>query len=198
MKNVVIAFALALMPFAAHAEAIPGQKAPPFEVMDATGKMQKLADYSGKWVVLEWFNKDCPYVKKHYGSGNMQKLQAAYGAKNVQWLTVASSAKGKEGYLDSADMVKLVASNKSAAKAVLMDTAGTVGKAYGAKTTPHMFVIDPKGTIVYAGAIDNNDSSDPKVIPASKNYVAAALDAGLAGNKIEVATARPYGCGVKY
>ena len=191
------AFALAY-PTDAKAEAIPGQPAPTFEVKDATGKNVKLADLKGKWVVMEWFNKDCPYVKKHYGSGNMQKLQKTYTEKGVEWLTVISSAKGKQGNLSPADAVKLASANNSAAKAILLDESGTVGKAYGAKTTPHMYVINPEGKVVYAGGIDDNDSSDPKVIPQSKNFVVAALDQGMAGKPIEKASATPYGCSVKY
>ncbi|RYZ79518.1 MAG: redoxin domain-containing protein, partial [Proteobacteria bacterium] len=152
----------------------------------------------GKWVVLEWFNKDCPYVKKHYGSGNMQKLQAEYTGKGVTWLSVNSSAKGKQGYTEAAEAVTVAKENKSAASAVILDPSGTIGKAYGAKTTPHIFIIDPQGTTVYAGGIDDNDSSDPSVIPASKNFAKAALDEVLAGKKVTVATSRPYGCAVKY
>ncbi len=199
MKNILLIGLIALMPMAfAQAEAVPGKPAPAFEVKDANGKTVTLADTKGKWVVLEWYNKDCPYVKKHYESGNMQSLQKSYTGKNVVWYTVNSSAKGKQGHLSPADTLKNAASTKSLATAILLDESGTMGKAYGAKTTPHMYIIDPNGNIAYAGGIDDNDSSDPKVIAKSKNYVTAALDAGLASKKIEVASARPYGCSVKY
>lgn len=200
MKSLILSslFALSLNSSLALAAAEPGKPAPAFEVKDATGKTQKLADFGGKWVVLEWFNKDCPYVKKHYGSGNMQNLQKTYMAKGVTWLTVNSSAKGKQGYAEGPEALAIAKERNATPTAVLLDADGTVGQAYGAKTTPHMFIIDPKGNIAYAGAIDDNDSADPKVIANSKNLVAAALDAGLSGKKIEATSSRPYGCSVKY
>ncbi len=180
------------------ADAEVGKNAPDFKVKDANGKEQTLKGQAGKWTVLEWYNKDCPFVKKHYESGNMQKIQKTYGAKGVNWFTVISSAEGKQGYLASADALANAKTTGSGANAILIDAAGDMGKAYGAKTTPHMFVIDPKGKLAYAGAIDDNDSSSADVIPKSKNYVAAALDAGMAGKAIEVSNSKPYGCGVKY
>lgn len=185
-------------PILAQADAIPGQAAPLFEGKDAHGKTQKLSSYKGKWVVLEWFNKDCPYVKKHYDSGNMPKLQKEYTGKGVIWLTVLSSAKGKQGYTDGPEALKVAADKKSAASDLILDPTGTIGKAYGAKTTPHMFVINPEGKVIYAGAIDDNDSADPAVIAASKNYVRVALDEAMAGKPVTTATSRPYGCSVKY
>lgn len=190
--------ALMMLPVLAHAEAVVGQPAPAFNAKDANGKTETLSAYKGKWVVLEWFNKDCPYVKKHYGSGNMQSLQKEFTGKGVVWLSVLSSAKGKEGYTDATETLKIAAEKKSATTAEILDPTGVIGKAYGAKTTPHMFVIDPQGKVVYAGGIDDNDSSDPKVIASSKNYVRAALDEGMAGKPVTVSTSRPYGCGVKY
>ena len=186
------------MPAMVMADAVPGKPSPPFEVKDARGQVQKLSDYQGKWLVLEWFNKDCPYVRKHYGSGNMQGLQQRYATQGVAWLSVISSAPGKQGYVEPAEALDTVKTTKSAASQVLLDPSGTMGKAYGAKTTPHMFVIDPMGTVVYAGGIDDNDSANPAVIPTSKNYVSAALDAALAGQKVVTASARPYGCHVQY
>ncbi len=183
----------------AQASAVPGKPAPDFNVTDAQGNTHQLADYEGEWLVLEWFNKDCPFVKKHYGSGNMQELQRSYAAKGVKWLTVISSANGKQGYLEPADALKVAADHNHAASAsFLLDPEGTMGKAYDAKTTPHMFVINPEGVIVYAGAIDDNDSANPAVIPDSTNYVKAALDAAMAGNPVATATSRPYGCTIKY
>jgi peroxiredoxin len=193
-----IAAALLMAPLFVHAEAVVGKPAPAFDAKDANGKSQSLAANKGKWIVLEWFNKDCPYVKKHYNGGNMQKLQKDYTAKGVVWFSVLSSAKGKEGYTDAATTLKVAAEKKSAATATILDPSGVMGKAYGAKTSPHMFIINPEGNVVYAGAIDDNDSSDAAVIPKSKNYVSAALDEALAGKPVTVATSRPYGCSVKY
>jgi len=182
----------------ASADVKVGAPAPAFSEQDAQGQVQELKSLKGKWVVLEWTNKDCPYVKKHYESGNMQKLQKAYTAKGVTWLSVITSKKGKQGYLEPAEAAKNAKTVGSAASAILIDSDGSMGKAYGAKTTPHMFVINPEGNVVYAGAIDDNDSSDADVIPTSKNYVAAALDASLEGKPVQVASSKPYGCGVKY
>jgi Peroxiredoxin len=199
MKKFIVMSLLTLLSVSfANAEAIPGQSAPNFAAKDANGKPHALTDAKGKWLVLEWFNKDCPYVKKHYGSNNMQNLQKTYTGKGVIWYTVVSSAKGKQGHLTPAEALKVTAENKSAASALLIDEDGKIGKAYGAKTTPHMFVIDPNGMVVYAGGIDNNDSADPKTIASAKNYVSAALDQAMAGQKVETASARPYGCSVKY
>lgn len=184
---------------AAEEGAVPGKPAPAFEAKDAGGKTHRLADYKSKWLVLEWFNKDCPFVVKHYAkSGNMDKIRKAYAAKGVAWLTVCSSAEGKQGYVAPADAAKVAEEHKIAPSAFLLDASGVVGRAYGAKTTPHMFVINPEGVVVYAGAIDDNSSTDPAVIPGSQNYVAAALDAALAGKPIETASTKPYGCSVKY
>ena len=199
MKNMLLVGLMALAPITfAQAEAIPGKPAPAFEVKDAAGKNHTLADAKGKWLVLEWFNKDCPYVKKHYDSNNMQTLQKNYTGKNVVWYTVNSSAKGKQGNQTPAETLKTMNDKKASATAVLLDENGAMGKAYGAKTTPHMFVINPEGVVVYAGGIDDNDSADPKVIAGSKNYVTAALEAGMLGKKVEMASARAYGCSVKY
>jgi len=198
VTTAALAAALALSPALALAAAEPGKPAPAFGVKDAAGKEHKLADYDGKWLVLEWFNKDCPYVKKHYGSGNMQTLQKEVTGKDVAWLTVISSAEGKQGYLTPEQAVEVAKSSKSSADATLLDVDGTMGKAYGAKTTPHMFLINPKGQVVYAGAIDDNDSSDPSVIPDSKNYVRTAVESGLAGKDVEVTSSKAYGCSVKY
>lgn len=180
------------------ADAEVGKNAPDFKVKDATGKEHTLKGHAGHWTVLEWYNKDCPYVKKHYESGNMQKIQKGYTGKGAHWLTVISSAQGKQGYLAPTDAVSNFKSAGAGNTAVLIDEDGAMGKAYGAKTTPHMYVIDPKGKLVYAGAIDDNDSSSPDVIAKSKNYVAAALDAGMAGKAVEVSSSKPYGCSVKY
>lgn len=187
------------MPTAALAVAVPGQPAPDFKEQDATGIEHSLAKYRGSWLVLEWFNKDCPYVRKHYSSGNMQALQAKFTDLDVKWLTVISSAPGKQGYLEATDAQQQAeAHNLQASAAFLLDADGSMGKAYGAKTTPHMFIINPEGQVVYVGAIDDNDSANPAVIPKSRNYVDAALNEVLSGQPITTSSSRPYGCSVKY
>ena len=174
--------------------------APDFSVMDATGKTQNLSNYRGKWLVLEWYNKDCPFVKKHYGSKNMQGIQKEYAKKGVAWLSVISSAKGKQGYLEPKEAVTNAKTVASSATAILLDSDGKMGHTYDAKTTPHMFVINPQGSVVYAGAIDDNDSSDPESLKGATNFVKAALDAGMSpqAKAIEVKSHPPYGCSVKY
>lgn len=193
-----LVFTAALGSSLAFADAKVDAKAPDFKVTDAAGGTKSLADAAGKWLVLEWTNKDCPYVKKHYGAGNMQALQKKYVSKGVVWYTVNSGAKGKQGYLNAADTLAHAKEVGAASSAYLLDSDGKMGKAYGAKTTPHMYVIDPKGTLVYAGAIDDNDSSDPGIIPNSKNYVNEALSAAMEGKAITTKSSKPYGCGVKY
>lgn len=172
--------------------------APEFNVKDSAGKTHTLKDSKGKWIVLEWYNKDCPYVRKHYDVKNMQNLQKQYTGKGVVWYSVISSAKGKQGFLENAEVAPNVDKEGAKATAILIDADGAMGKAYGAKTTPHMYVINPEGKVVYAGAIDDNNSADSKVIPKSKNYVSAALDAGMAGKAIDKKATAAYGCSVKY
>ncbi|SHF52085.1 Peroxiredoxin [Microbulbifer donghaiensis] len=197
IRKILLPFLAA--PALALAAAIPGEPAPAFSEVDAEGKSHSLEDYKGQWLVIEWFNKDCPYVRKHYGSGNMQALQKKYTGQDVNWLTVISSAKGKQGYLEPAQAMAVAASHSLNTSApFLLDSDGSMGRAYGAKTTPHMFVINPEGKVVYAGAIDDNDSANPAVIPQSNNYVSAALDASLSGQAVAVASSRAYGCSVKY
>lgn len=175
-----------------------GKTAPDFTLTDLHGKARHLSDYRGKFVVLEWNNPDCPFVNKHYGSGNMQALQREYGKKGVVWLTINSSAKGKQGYYEPAALEKWLGSEKWAAQAYLRDTDGKVGRLYGAKTTPNMFVIDPKGTLIYAGAIDDKPSTKKADVATAKNYVRACLDAAMAGKTVAVHATVPYGCSVKY
>ena len=180
------------------AEVRPNTTAPDFTITDMNAKTHKLSDFKGKWVVMEWFNKDCPFVKKHYGSNNMQKLQKSYTDKGVIWLTVYSSAKGKQGYEEPKDALGTHKELKSHSSFLLADNDGAVGKLYGAVTTPHMFVIAPDSKVIYTGAIDDNSSSDPAVIAGSKNYVAQALDASMANKAVAIQNAKPYGCSVKY
>lgn len=177
-----------------------GKAAPDFTLKSAGTKDGeiKLSSFKGKVVVLEWLNHGCPFVRKHYDSGNMQALQTKYVSKNVIWLSVISSAEGKQGYVDAvgarADMVK----NKSGATNVLLDPTGKVGTLYGAKTTPHMYVIDKEGTLVYQGAIDDKPDTDKESVIGAKNYVSEALDLVLDGKKVTHATTKSYGCAVKY
>lgn len=187
-----------LAPAPALAAAEVGQPAPQFTLSDATGKSHALSAYQGKWVVLEWVNFDCPFVKKHYVSGNMQKLQKAATAKGVVWLSVNSSAAGKQGSFPAETVLSMMKERNAAPTAYLLDAEGAAGRAYGAKTTPHMFVIDPKGTLLYAGGIDDKPTTDVADVPGAKNYVQAALDEGLAGKPIATTSSTPYGCSVKY
>jgi peroxiredoxin len=172
--------------------------APDFSVQGMDGKTHKLSDFKGQFVVLEWWNKDCPYVKKHYESGNMQALQKEYTDKKVVWLSVLSSAPKKQGHLTADEAKKVMADAKASPTTVLLDSSGTVGRAYEAKTTPHMFIIDPKGTLVYMGGIDDKPSADKGSLTGAKNFVRMALDEALAGQPIKVASSKPYGCSVKY
>ncbi len=175
-----------------------GSAAPDFSLTDAKGKTHSLAQYKGKYVVLEWFNPECPFVKKHYGSGNMQKLQEEYTSKGVAWLTIDSNAPGTEGNLSADTASKVTTGWKTQQTALLLDPEGKAGRAYGAKNTPNMVVINPEGKIVYEGAIDSKATPNPADIPNSTNYVKVALDESLAGKPVTTSTTKPYGCSVKY
>jgi peroxiredoxin len=175
-----------------------GSAAPSFSATDSNGKTVSLADYKGKYVVLEWFNPECPFVKKHYGGGNMQKLQKNFTDKGVAWLTIDSNAPGKEGNLTAEQANKTMADWKVHSTALLLDPDGKVGKAYGAKNTPHMFIISPEGKVIYEGAIDSKASPNPDDIPSSTNYVKLALDEAMSGKTVTTPSSRPYGCSVKY
>jgi peroxiredoxin len=179
-------------------QAAVGAPAPGFTLRDAGGAERGLADFKGKWVVLEWVNFGCPFVKKHYGANNMQGLQAEYTGKGVAWLSICSSAPGKQGYFEGEELKKQIAEHRSAGTAYLVDPAGAVGRSYGAKTTPHIYVIDPAGVLVYAGGIDDIPSADPDDLPKARNYVRLVLDAVLAGKPAAVSSSPPYGCSVKY
>jgi len=175
-----------------------GSAAPAFSLPDTAGKTHSLADYKGKYVVLEWFNEGCPFVKKHYASGNMQKLQKEYTGKDVVWLSIASSAEGEQGHVTPESAKKTVADWKMDATKILLDHDGKVGKAYNAKTTPHMYVIDPEGKLVYQGAIDSKATANAADIDGSENYVKVALDNSRAGKPVQNSSTKPYGCSVKY
>ena len=190
--------ALLALSAAAIAEPVIGAPAPAFTAVDSNGKSHALADFKGKTVVLEWTNDGCPYVKKHYGAGNMQKLQQEITKAGGVWLSIISSAPGKQGYVDGAGANKLTASRGAAPSAVLLDPTGVVGKAYEAKTTPHMFVIDNTGVLRYMGAIDDQPSTDASTIESARNYVREAFNAVAAGRKVAETATDSYGCSVKY
>jgi peroxiredoxin len=175
-----------------------GQSAPDFTVADSSGQAVHLADLRGKLVVLEWTNHECPFVRKHYDSGNMQTLQKDATAAGAVWLTVVSSAPGKQGHVDARQADQLTRGRHAAPSRVLLDAAGTVGHAYDAKTTPHMFIVDPKGTLVYMGGIDSIASTDADDLTKARPYVKTALAETLAGKPVSEPVTRPYGCSIKY
>ena len=176
----------------------PGEEAPTFTLTDSKGTSQSLSDFRGKFVVLEWLNHDCPFVKKHYGSGNMQKLQKEYTAKGVVWLSIISSAPGKQGHRTGPQADADTKDKNASPTAVLLDPAGEVGQKYGAKTTPHMFVLDKEGKVIYAGAIDSINSTNPADVAKAENHIRQTLDAALAGKPVPTPSTKPYGCSVKY
>src|SRR3954454_7181906 len=183
--------------FAVDSPAV-GTNAPDFSVTDAKGKTQSVSQYKGKYVVLEWFNPECPFVKKHYGSGNMQKLQQEFTGKGIVWLTIDSSAPGLEGNLTADQANAKMAEWKTKQTALVLDPDGKAGRSYGAKNTPHMFVINPEGKIVYEGAIDSKATPNPADITSATNYVKVALEESLSGKTVSNANTKPYGCSVKY
>lgn len=197
------ALGLALLCFGSELSGQPGapsigQEAPEFTLLDTNGNEHSLTAYRGEWVVLEWLNYGCPYVRKFYDSGNMQALQEKYGELGVKWFAIVSSAPGKQGYYPPAEMNAQSSEIGNNALAVLLDADGTVGHMYDAKTTPHMFVINPDGELLYNGAIDDKPSSRASSLEGAHNYVAAALDEAMSGRPVTVPTSQPYGCSVKY
>ncbi len=175
-----------------------GQPAPDFSLTDLSGKTVKLADFKGKHVVLEWHNPACPFVVKHYDSGNMQSLQNKYDAKDTVWLTINSTNPSHQDYMAETKLKAYVADKKAAPDSYLMDADGKVGQTYLAKTTPHMYIINPAGMLVYAGAIDDKRGTNKDEIKAAKNFVVAALDESKVGKAVTTASTTPYGCSVKY
>ncbi len=175
-----------------------GSAAPDFKLTDISGKSRSLSEFKGKFVVLEWTNPDCPFVKKHYGSGNMQSLQKSWTGKDVVWLTIASSAEGKQGHYSAAEWKGILKEKGSAPTALLLDPDGKAGKAYGAKTTPHMFIINPQGMLVYKGAIDDKRSADTADIKGAQNFVELALTQAMSGEPVKFSSTQSYGCSVKY
>ena len=182
----------------AHAAPAVGQKAPDFVAVDTRGVQHQLSDFAGKYVVLEWTNPGCPFVRKHYGSGNMPATQKAATARGVVWLAINSTERAASDYLQPAALDSWMKTQSAAPTAVLMDVDGTIGQAYGARTTPHLFIIDPKGTLVYAGGIDSVPSARPDDIKVATNYVSQALGEAFGGQPISAAATRPYGCSIKY
>lgn len=180
------------------AEVTIGNSAPDFSLLDTNGKTQSLKDFKGKFVVLEWVNFGCPFVKKHYDSGNMQALQKEFGAKGVVWLTICSTNKDHKDYRDGAQTNQMLSQKKAEPTAYLLDPDGNVGRLYGAKATPTMFVIDKSGKIVYGGAIDDKAGVSQDEVKTARNYVREALNSAMAGKKIEMASSKAYGCSVKY
>ena len=172
--------------------------APNFKLVDSNGKEHSLSDYSGKLVVLEWINYECPFVKKHYNSKNMQTLQEKYTKEGVIWLTICSSAESKQGNFTNDEINSRSKKHNAKITAYLVDKDGKVGKMYGAKTTPHMYIINKDGKLVYAGGIDDKASTDLEDIKGAKDYVSLALDELLAGKNVSVQSSKPYGCSVKY
>jgi peroxiredoxin len=175
-----------------------GEPAPNFTAVDSNGKTHKLSDYRGKVVVLEWHNQGCPYTRKHYESGNMQRLQKEWTSKGVVWFTVISSAPGQQGYVTADQENEYLSRTHASPTAALLDAKGEVGHLYGAKTTPQMFVINQAGVLVYDGAIDDKPTTERSDIAGARNFVSLALQEATAGKTVVVATTRPYGCSVKY
>jgi thioredoxin-related protein len=195
LLTLFVVFSLAIVSVAAPKA---GDSAPSFTATDSNGKSHSLSDFKGKYVVLEWTNSGCPFTIKHYVSGNMQKLQKEWTSKGVVWLTVLSSAPGLQGYKTASEENAYLKQVNASPTAVLMDPKGDLGHLYGAKTTPHMFVIDPSGKVIYDGAIDDRATTDQEDIAEAKNYVQAALSEALSGKPVTTASSQPYGCSVKY
>lgn len=189
---------LVMAPTAVRAEVTVGEPAPDFTLTDTAGTEHSLSDFEGKYVVLEWINFDCPFVVKHYSTNNMQDLQAKYTGQDVVWLTINSSAPGKQGAYSAEDVQRMMEEKGMASTAYLMDSSGDVGRLYGAKTTPHMYVVNPEGELIYQGAIDDAPTADPGDVEGSLNYVDQALTEAMSGQDVSIPATRAYGCAVKY
>jgi hypothetical protein len=192
---VASAFAVATV---APEKAEIGKVSPNFTLNDSNGKTVTLDNYRGKFVVLEWTNKDCPFVRKHYGSGNMQATQEKARSMGAVWFTINSSAPGEQGYLTSSEINSYRKENGVKSNETLLDTKGTVGHIYNARTTPQIVIMDPKGVMIYNGAIDDRPSPDPESLKGARNYAIEALQEAMNGKAVAVSTSRPYGCSVKY
>ncbi len=206
MKNhiiyVVVAFLIILLAGSALAVSAQvvgvGEKAPDFTLTDMHGESHTLSDYEGRFVVLEWLNHDCPFVVKHYATGNMQMLQETYGEKGVVWFSIISSAPGRQGYLEPVEAQEITDEKNAKPKAVILDPEGEVGRAYDARVTPHMYIINPEGNISYMGGIDDTPTTNHEDVEGARNFVSEALGLLLEGESVEVTTHQPYGCTVKY
>jgi peroxiredoxin len=198
VSAITLALALGLTPPAALSAPVVGQGAPAFTGTDTTGQKVSLEQFRGKIVVLEWTNPECPFVQKHYGSGNMQALQKEATAKGIVWLSIYSSAPGEQGYVQPAEADRLTRDRSAAPTRVLLDPKGEIGHLYNARTTPHMFVIDTAGKLVYMGGIDDKPTTSKSDIQGATNYVRAALQDLAAGRAVATPVTRPYGCSVKY
>lgn len=200
MKQILGSMLISLAFVASQALAAPavGQPAPDFTLTDLAGKPVKLSDQKGKFVVLEWVNPECPYVQKHYNSANMPGLQKEFGAKSVTWLAINSTRQGHSEFKSAEEMAAWMKKTGGMPAATLLDRDSKVGKLYGAVTTPHMYVIDPKGTLVYVGAIDDKRSTREADVKTAKNFVRVALGEAMAGKPVSTASTNPYGCSIKY
>lgn len=198
MKFSVLVFITLLSSFAVQSKIKVDSPAPLFSLENTSGETISLSDFKGKYVVLEWTNHLCPYVQKHYESDNMQGLQKKYSDKEVVWLSIISSAKGKQGYVSKQEAQGLTESRNASPTHVLFDPSGQVGKLYSAKTTPHMYIIDPTGDLRYAGAIDSIKSANPADIAKADNYLDIGMLALMAGKQVANKLTPPYGCSIKY
>lgn len=197
-QNLCYGLAIALLFTVAAVAQKVGDPAPDFQATDSNGQMHKLSEYRGKFVVLEWHNNGCPYTKKHYESGNMQRLQKEWTERGVIWFTVISSAPGQQGYVTAQQENGYLRQMNASPTAALLDPQGDVGRLYAAKTTPHMFIVNPAGVLIYDGAIDSKATTDQADIATATNYVSEALKEAMAGKSVSTPTSRPYGCSVKY
>ena len=178
--------------------AVVGERAPDFSVVDAYGNMHSLSDFEGQYVILEWLNHDCPFVRKHYDGNNMQELQKKYTEKGVVWLSVISSAPGTQGHLEPEGAQELTKEKNASPSAVLLDVDGTMGRAYDARVTPHMYIINPDGILEFNGAIDDRPTARVRDLEGARNFLVEAMDALMSGEEVAVRTNTPYGCTVKY
>lgn len=198
VSRLVLALGFGALALSAQGQALPGKPAPDFALTDVTGKRVQLADFRGKYVVLEWNNPSCPFVQKHYDSGNMQALQKRFTATNVAWLTINSTAMSHREYRKPAELADWMKQHQGTPTALMLDADGKVGHAYDARATPHMYVVDPKGTLIYAGAIDDKRSTNTADVKTAKNYVVAALADAMAGRPVGIGHTQAYGCTIKY
>lgn len=198
MKNLLSAIAIAVLSLPCFASVNTGESAPDFTLTDSYGKTHSLSEFKGKTVILEWTNHECPFVKKHYDSNNMQQLQKKYTEKDVVWLSIISSGEGKQGFVSADQANKLTETRKANPSFVLFDNDGKVGKSYGAKTTPHMYIINAEGKLIYKGGIDSIQSADQADIAKAVNYVDKAMTEHLSGKPVSETTTLPYGCSIKY